>query len=132
MLYMESHQGQTIERIIRRNGHNISDLARLTNVNRRSVYNWFNQRKLKPEIIFKIGLAIDYDFTTVFPSLSLHERPDVRAPSAKPISIENTSGAEIWKDKYLELLERYNKLLLTYIENANHTDLAIIRELVNP
>ncbi|HEX8609433.1 MAG TPA: helix-turn-helix domain-containing protein, partial [Pedobacter sp.] len=61
------HHGQLIEKIIRRNGHSITDIARLTHVNRRSVYNWFNQARLKPRTISSIGDAIQYDFTGVFP-----------------------------------------------------------------
>lgn len=63
------HHGQLIEKIIRRNGHSITDIARLTNVNRRSVYNWFNKARLKPRTIKSIGEAIRYDFTGIFLSL---------------------------------------------------------------
>ncbi|MDB5019809.1 MAG: hypothetical protein JWQ28_936, partial [Pedobacter sp.] len=46
---MSKHYGQILERAIRRNGNSISDVARLLNINRRSVYNWFNQAQLRPE-----------------------------------------------------------------------------------
>jgi predicted transcriptional regulator len=60
---MDIHHGETIEKVVRRNGHSITDVAKLTKVNRRSVYNWFNQPKLKPEIIYKIGCVINHDFS---------------------------------------------------------------------
>jgi hypothetical protein len=66
---MEMHYGQIVEQIIRRKGYSISELARLTKVNRRSVYNWFNQKQLKPEIIFRIGTVVNYDFSAEFPGL---------------------------------------------------------------
>jgi transcriptional regulator with XRE-family HTH domain len=120
---MELHHGQTIERIIRRNGYSITELARLTSVNRRSVYNWFNQRHLKPEIIYRIGTVINYDFSTVFPGLFVNE--DFNQPG-RPGKVASESGANIlpednivWKDKYIALLERYNELLLDYLSKVN-------------
>jgi transcriptional regulator with XRE-family HTH domain len=119
---MELHYGQSIERIIRRNGYSITELARLTSVNRRSVYNWFNQRYLKPEIIDRIARVIDYDFSTIFPSLLVNQDSD----SAPPISIPAGSDSRnqiaepyIWKEKYIALLERHNELLMEYVSKVN-------------
>jgi len=113
---MEIHHGQTIERIIRRNGYSITELARLTKVNRRSVYNWFNQRHLKPEIIYRIGSVLNYDFSLEFPSL--YSKDGISKQNTT--FIENTAeeaANNYWKDKYIELLEKYNELLLICIEN---------------
>jgi plasmid maintenance system antidote protein VapI len=68
---MSQHYGQIIEKVIRRNGHSISEVALTTGVNRRSVYNWFNQRHLKADIIIRIGNAIHFDFSTLIPELDL-------------------------------------------------------------
>lgn len=112
---MELHNGQIVERIIRRNGHSISELARLTKVNRRSVYNWFNQRHLKPEIIYRIGCVLNYDFSAEFPNLfSRDEFIRQHAPEPRDM-IQKTpldaNGFTDWKDKYIDLLEKYNRLL---------------------
>jgi transcriptional regulator with XRE-family HTH domain len=120
---MELHHGQTIERIIRRNGFSITELARLTNVNRRSVYNWFNQRHLKPEIIYRIGAVIKHDLSSVFPSLYQYDefiQQDMAANNAEEtVSQETAAEGNVWKDKYIELLERHNQLLLAYFERSN-------------
>lgn len=108
---MEIHHGQTIERIIRRNGYSITELARLTNVNRRSVYNWFNQRYLKPEIIRRIGTVLNYDFSSEFPTLFSKEGNGKQHASFLKNSVEETAN-NYWKDKYIEVLEKYNELLL--------------------
>ena len=122
---MELHHGQTIERIIRRNGFSITELARLTNVNRRSVYNWFNQRHLKPEIIYRIGAVIKHDLSSVFPSLYQYDefiQQDVPANNEEVINKEEISAeGNVWKDKYIELLERHNQLLLAYFERSSTT-----------
>lgn len=118
---MELHHGQIVERIIRRNGHSISELARLAKVNRRSVYNWFNQRNLKPEIIFRIGCVLNYDFSSEFPNLfSKEEFVRQNTPLISDLLPKVTSDkAEVtfWKDKYIDLLERYNQLLLMCVDH---------------
>lgn len=122
---MELHHGQTIERIIRRNGFSITELARLTNVNRRSVYNWFNQRHLKPEIIYRIGAVINHDLSTVFPSLYQYDefiQQDLNTNEEEIETQELNVEGNIWKDKYIELLERHNQLLLAYFERSSTTN----------
>ena len=123
LFFMNLHHGQIVERIIRRNGYSISELARLTNVNRRSVYNWFNQKYLKAEIIYRIGSVLNYDFSDEFPDLfpkdklvNLIPEQEYADNSPKPCT---KSDQCYWKDKYIDLLERYNDLLVNYIE-ARH------------
>lgn len=119
---MDKHYGHIMERIIRRTGYSISELARLTNVNRRSIYNWFNQKNLKPEIIFRIGCALKHDFSEEFPELFTEE--DFQNVSGKKTDEEGTvpttfteSGSSYWKDKYIHVLEEYNKLLVKQVKN---------------
>lgn len=116
---MELHHGQTVERIIRRNGYSIAELARIIQVNRRSVYNWFNQRHLKPEIIFRIGSVLNHDFSTEFPSLFVKGETIGKNTVHFTESAEQVTGMEEsnWKDKYIDLLEKYNELLQFCIKN---------------
>lgn len=104
---MSSHQGNIIEKVIRREGHSLTDLARSAGVNRRSIYNWFLQPRLKPEIIIKIGQAISHDFSVEFPAqfISADFAKDGASADAVPEEFN------MWKEKYLDLLERYNFLL---------------------
>ena len=114
------HHGQIIEKVVRRNGHSISDVARLTNVNRRSVYNWFNQQQLKPEIIYRIGCVINHDFSVELPQLFTSE--DFQKGFRKTSFLNNSTdqsedpyNKHYWKDKYIDLLELYNNLLLNKV-----------------
>lgn len=107
---MPLHHGNTIEKVIRREGHSLTDVARLARVNRRSVYNWFMKPKLKPDIIHRIGRVIDHDFSVEFPDLFTTDdfrSKQVAEPAAAPVVEE----FDIWREKYLDLLERYNQLL---------------------
>lgn len=121
---MEKHHGQIIERVIRRSGHSISKLAAAANVNRRSFYNWFNQQRLKPEIISRIGSALQHDFSNEFPYLS---HRNITRQDLSPAASFNTLGIKdiespaqvYWKNKYISLLEKYNEMLLFTYENDN-------------
>ena len=111
---MEQHQGQTIERIIRRKGYNISRVARTFNVNRRSVYNWFNQQYLKKDLIHRLGQAINHDFSAEFPHLFTPEDFEqtvaiVQDEISMPLNSDMLIG-DLWKDKYIEILEKYTIL----------------------
>lgn len=118
---MDKHYGEIIERTIRRNGYSISELARLTKVNRRSIYNWFNQPKFKPDIIFKIGCALKHDFSNEFPELFSAEDFQQAFANSKLINTEilaeEIEKINYWKDKYINLLEEYNHMLAVRSSN---------------
>lgn len=115
---MDKHYGQIVELTIRKKGFSISELARLANINRKCVYNWFNQKYLKPEIIHRIGRFINHDFSVEFPELFTPDNflPNdiLNAPDANFVNATNSVSP--WKDRYIELLERYNTLLLDQYE----------------
>jgi len=107
------HHGQIVEYIIRRSGYNLCDLAKALNVNRRTLYNWFNQTRLRSDIIFRIGKIIRHNFSVEFPELFLPYQFDI---IQKPSFIKHQPGVDnSWKDKYLDLLEKYNNELLKTI-----------------
>ncbi|AYL95248.1 hypothetical protein [Mucilaginibacter celer] len=115
---MDKHYGQIVELVVRKKQFSISELARLTDMNRRSVYNWFNQKYLKQDVIKRIGIIIDHDFSVEFPEL-------FRPSDFNKVKInDNHDDLFFWeapntaalKDKYIELLEKYNSLLTSKIE----------------
>ncbi|MBK1442216.1 hypothetical protein JHJ32_19625 [Parapedobacter sp. ISTM3] len=127
---MEKHYGQILEHVIRSNGFNISELSRLLNVNRRSIYNWFNMPRIRPEIIFKIGCALRYDFSKEFPELF---RPE---EFSKKICLRNPEktaaldrSGDRWEHKYIALLEKYNEMLLNQVEQLYSS--GVCRSLFN-
>ncbi|QEM10891.1 hypothetical protein [Mucilaginibacter rubeus] len=112
---MDLHHGEIVEKVVRRKGCSISEIARFTNVNRRSVYYWFNQKYLKPKIIYKIGLCLKHDFSVEFPHLftegefdNIKNQGYTHTPDYHADEMEDS----YWRDKYIELLEKYNKSLL--------------------
>lgn len=110
---MEKDAGAIVEKVVRRSGLGIAELARILHVDRRSIYYWFKQPNLKVDILYKIGDALGYDFSKDFPHLM--KRPAGQefdftdSSAAKP---KNMDAMEYWKNKYIGLLEKYNELLL--------------------
>lgn len=112
---MDKHYGQIVELTIRKQGFSISELARLANINRKCVYNWFNQKYLKPEIIHRIGGFINHDFSVEFPELFTAED---FIPDLNDSLIPDAEGKVMWKDRYIDLLEKYNHLLLEQYQKS--------------
>ena len=110
---MELHTGAIVERVVRRSGVSITELARRTHVNRRSVYNWFNQKRLKLDIICKIGCVLGHDFSIEFPNFfPKDEFTQMKRLMETREEAENTESVYFWMNKYIALLEKYNELLL--------------------
>jgi hypothetical protein len=114
---MSTHHGGIIEKVIRREGPSLTDLAKILNVNRRSIYNWFMQQRLKPETIIRIGRAMKHDFSVEFPELFVSG--DFKDQPAIKVELENDFNG--WKEKYIDLLERYNILLESKEVNSANT-----------
>jgi|SRR5690606_35761430 len=113
---MKQHAGAAVEKAVRRSGISIAELARRVRINRRSIYNWFEQEILSVDIIFKIGNAISYDFTADFPDLLPNYRlqfsQNQPQRKAETLQDEDLQQLHYWKDKYITLLEKYNQLLV--------------------
>lgn len=118
---MNRHHGQLIEKIIRLNGYNISELARLLSVDRRTIYIWFKKKRLKKDVILQFAEHINHDFSTDFPEIFTPVNQNAPANSSDSInelseSNEDTADKDIHQ-KYVELLEKYNNLLQKILFN---------------
>jgi hypothetical protein len=96
------HMGQLLEKVIRKKGINITELAGALQVSRRTLYNWFKQEVIDEFTMDKISTTIVYDFTTDKPKPTI-VIADTQAPTAK--------DAAYWQGRYLDLLEKYSELL---------------------
>src|ERR1700744_1367192 len=110
---MSTHRGEIVKNVIMRKGYTAREIAKFTNVNRRSVYNWFSQEELNSNIIFRIGSIINHNFSTEFPDLFTNEDFDII--STEPIKLSDeekplleAKNEAVWQDKYIEVLEKYN------------------------
>lgn len=107
------HIGEMIEEIIRVNQLSISEVARKMHVNRRSVYNWFKQKSIRPYILHRICNVLAVDFSIELPSTI----KDVQAKNKEPDDFQppekesDSNSVNYWMNKYIYLLEKYNEIL---------------------
>lgn len=108
------HKGEIVEKAVRASGIKITELARQIGVSRRHLYNLFENSNLSFEFIYKIGKIIHYDFSKDF---SLYPDSINQDEKKNHINDDPTLYSENinWKNKYLELLEKYNELQMKYI-----------------
>ena len=107
------HRGEALEKIVKRNPLSITFISKKAGFNRSSFYNHISKPDLSFEILERYGKALGFDFTKIFPVMDRY------------ISFEDTGNAypkvltfdqlemqrDQWRDKYYDLLERYNKLI---------------------
>ena len=109
------HVGELIEELIRVNHLSISEVARRMHVNRRSVYNWFKQKTLRPYVFHRICNVLSEDFAIEVPDImQAREKEHVPAPETHPKQEEKeaySSSVNYWMNKYISLLEKYNEIL---------------------
>lgn len=107
---MVQNAGEIVELAVRRQNINISELSRRLQVNRRTLYNWFQQKKLPAEVIYSIGNAIEYDFSEDFHEglKNLKPPPQTRKNDTGELT---ANSINYWMEKYITLLEDYKDLL---------------------
>ena len=112
---MSLNIGQVLERVVRRDRMCISELSRKLNVSRRTIYNWFDQKDLNPQIIWKVGTVIGYDFSHELPD-SFPKNRNIIHVAPKEITEDNAVDDEnsiyFWMNKYIQLLEEYNEVII--------------------
>lgn len=110
---MDINNDGLIERIVR-NKIGISELSRILDVSRTSIYNWFQQKKISIDVVCRIGFAIDYDFSNDFPEAFSKEGDKIMATLVRD-KMENdqyySNTVQYWMNKYITLLEKHNDLL---------------------
>lgn len=111
---MTTNKGDVIERAVRKK-IGISELSRKLQVSRTAIYNWFEYGHVNLETICKIGKAIDYDFTKEFPE-EFANAQNLNGMDV-PVAAENQDEdihdiVNHWMTKYIDLLEKYNALLV--------------------
>ncbi len=113
---MKLNAGEIVEHAVRRQNVNISELSRRMKVNRRTLYNWFQQKSLNADVICGIGEVINYDFSKDFnEELEINKNKlKTKERLLSPKFIKEYGGQEsvyYWMEKYISLLEDYKKLL---------------------
>jgi predicted transcriptional regulator len=103
------HKGEIVEKAVRESGYSITKLAARLGKSRRWVYDAFQNRNLSIDVILEIGKVIFYDFSNDLLEL---KRFKVNAQDSAQFTYQvDENSVEYWKNKYLDLLEKYNRML---------------------
>ena len=100
------HKGKILEKAVRQSGMPLTKLSKKMEKSRRWIYNAFENENLSIEYILEIGNIIHYDFSNDMADLKKYKEAADHFGTAS-----NSSQSDYWKNKYLNLLEKYNQLL---------------------
>jgi len=98
------HKGQVIKRVVKESGISITQLAAKLGKSRQWLYNVFDSDQVSFDAILEIGKVLHYDFSSDFKQLKKYV-------ISEPSNIAEEESVNYWKQKYIDLLEEYNKLL---------------------
>lgn len=120
------HRGQIVEKIIRRSGYPLTRLASKLGISRNTLYNRFENPNLGYRFIMEVGNIIHYDFTTDFPNM----KAELEQMHDAPLQVIDRETIEILQaeSKYIQLLEKYVKLLSILAKLANYNTLTTLKK----
>ncbi len=104
------HKGEIIENAIRQSGYSITEMAKKLKISRRHLYNIFQKYTIDNDTIIEIGRLLNHDFSEEIKGLTTNiaEEPNEKYHT----ELEKTrEEVELWKNKYISLLEEHKLLL---------------------
>jgi|SRR5687768_11924597 len=114
------HRGRILAAAVEATGLNKETVAIKAGYSRSSYYKHIDNVDLDFYILMAYGKAIKHDFTEELPEMPKYLLEDPEETYTKPVSIEEAiRQRDQWKDKYLELLEKYNRLIEEKIEKKD-------------
>ena len=106
------NRGQVLATAVEGTGLNKEEVALKAGYSRSSYYKHIENPNLDFHILMAYGKAIKHDFTEEFPEMPRYLLEDPDHEYGKKITLEEAiRQRDMWKDKYLELLEKYNRLI---------------------
>ena len=106
------NRGQILAAAVEATGLNKEDVAIKAGYSRSSYYKHIDNPDLEFHILIAYGRAIKHDFTEEFPDMPKYLMEDPEETYSQPLSLEEAiRQRDSWKDKYIILLEKYNKMM---------------------
>ena len=104
---MKPDRGRLLAIAVEGTGLNKEEVAKRAGYSRSAYYKHIENPELEDHILIAYGKAMNYDFTEQIP-----EMPKYLLDAAdKQEKEELIRQRDHWKDKYVELLEKYNKCI---------------------
>lgn len=106
------HRGEALEEAVKKTRTKVTQLVKRVGVSRGTYYNHIEDPNLGYEILEAYGKVLKYDFTQVIPQMPKYAIADPEESYGKPVTLEEAlRRIDYWKDKYIDLLERYSRLI---------------------
>ncbi|HRN41339.1 MAG: hypothetical protein KF732_12140 [Flavobacteriales bacterium] len=107
------HIGKKIHEVVKAKGISISVFAKKINKSRTVVYDIFERESIDSLLLYKISEELDFNFLSLY---------DLSNNNQQIVNETTTFYGDGWKLKYMELLEKYNKLLEMKVEDYFKTN----------
>jgi hypothetical protein len=105
-------RGQVLAAAVEATGLNKEDVANRAGYTRSAYYKHIENPNLDYHILMAYGRAIGKDFTEEFPDMPKYVLAESDEIYGTPNTLEEAIKLlELWKGKYVEILEKYNKLI---------------------
>ncbi len=108
----KQHRGQVLAAVVEATGLNKEEVAVKAGYSRSSYYKHIDNPDLDFHILIAYGRAMKHDFTDEFPEMPRYLLQDPEEPYPQPLTLDEAiRQRDYWKDKYIEMLEKYNRLM---------------------
>jgi hypothetical protein len=109
---MKPHRGKILAIAVEQTGRNKEEVAIKAGYSRSAYYKHIELHDLPYHIMAAYGKAIRHDFTIELPEMPKYIVSDPEEMYGKPITLDEAiRQIDLWKDKYVDLLEKYNRLI---------------------
>jgi hypothetical protein len=107
------HRGQLLQDAVKASRIKKEEVAARAGYQRTSYYKHIREPELPYHILTAYGKAIKHDFTEYLPDMPRYMIEEAEAPYNQPADMEEARRIiDHWKTKYIELLERFNQVVL--------------------
>lgn len=117
------HRGALLQQVVAQSGFTITFITKRAGFSRSSFYNHIADKDLSLETLIEYGSILKYDFLKEHPELTGHLAKETQGKyddTLAPSTIEQAlQQRDAWKEKYFELLEKYQKILELQIHQQN-------------
>ena len=114
------NRGQVLAAAVEASGLGKEEAAKRAGYTRSAYYKHIENPNLDDHILIAYGKAIKYDFTEEFPGMPKYMMEEPDDAYGRPKTIEEAiKMIDLWKHKYVELLEKYNRLIEERMEKKS-------------
>jgi len=106
------HRGEVLQGAVRKHKLKITQVVKKLGISRGTFYNHVEDPNLPFEILERYGKALGYDFTADIPEMAKYTLEEPSEVYGQPSTLEEAIKlGEYWKNKYIVLLEKHQRLI---------------------